>query len=118
MTITLNLENIGVREGTEVVQLYLSDRFASMARPVMELGGFARVNLQPGEKAAVTFYVRPSQLAFLDREMHWLVEKGDVDVLVGASAGDIRLKDSFRITQNLIIEGKTRAFWAESSVNQ
>lgn len=115
VTITVTVANTGKREGTEVVQLYLSDRYASMARPSMELAGFKRVSLLPGTRATVCFCLRPSQLAFLDREMRWLIEEGEIDVLVGASAGDIRLTDTFRITQSQIIDGKTRAFWAETS---
>lgn len=115
-TISVTVTNTGEREGTEVVQLYLSDRYASMARPALEFAGFQRVSLATGAQATVAFTVRPTQLAFLDREMRWLVEEGEVDVLVGASAGDIRLTDMFRITNSQHIAGKTRAFWAESAL--
>ena len=69
--------NTGSRAGTEVVQLYLRDEQACMVRPVQELVGFARVALEPGESRQVCFTFRPDRMAFLNREMRWLVEKGD-----------------------------------------
>ena len=97
------------------MQLYLRDRFAGMTRPVKELAGFCRVHLGPGQAKRVTFTVQPSQLAFLDREMRWLVEAGDIDVEIGASSEDIRLHGSFRITESRIIDGAHRAFYAKAA---
>lgn len=112
ITVSLKLKNVGLVAGTEVVQLYIRDRYASMVRPCMELAGFRRVRLEPGQERMVTFTLQASQLAFLDLQYRWLVEKGDVDLLVGASSQDIRLKSSVRITENTYIDGKNRAFWA------
>ncbi len=64
------------RAGTEVVQLYLRDPHASMVRPNMELQGFARVALAPGESKTVTFTVSPSQMVFLNGKNERLIEKG------------------------------------------
>ena len=111
VTITLDIENVGDLQGTEVIQLYCKDRFASQTRPVMELAGFKRVELQPGERKKVSFQLEPSQLAFLDKNMKWKIEAGDIDVLVGSSSNDIRLQDSFRITSDQYIEGRTRKFY-------
>lgn len=111
--ISVSIENTGNMEGTEVVQLYLRDRFASMTRPVLELAGFARISLLPGEKQVVTFKVMPSQMAFLDRNMQWKIEKGDIDVFVGSSSNDIRCESAFKISDDLYIEGRKRAFFAE-----
>ncbi|WP_404594550.1 glycoside hydrolase family 3 N-terminal domain-containing protein [Paenarthrobacter histidinolovorans] len=106
------IANTGERAGTEVVQLYASDRFASASRPVMELIGFRRVTLEPGQKTRVNFHIEASQLAFLDAGMHWKVEAGDVDLLVGASSADIRLKSSIHIESDARIDGKDRSFYA------
>jgi len=106
------VRNSGDHAGDEIVQLYVSDRFASMTRPNMELAGFARVSLQPGEEKRVSFILQVSQLAFLDRQMQWRVEAGDIDVLVGASSADIRLHDSFRILEDRLVDPKRRAFYA------
>ena len=114
--IELDIENTGNCAGDEVVQLYLRDPYASIARPVKELAGFARVHLAAGEKKHVAFTVQASQTAFLDREMKWKVEKGNIEVQVGSSSEDIRLEDEFTITENAWIEGRNRGFYADVEV--
>ena len=114
--ICVDVTNTGSAAGDEVVQLYLRDRYASMTRPVMELVGFKRLYLLPGERKKVRFVVDMSQTAFLDRKMKWKIEAGDIDVFVGASSADIRLEDSFKITDDLIVDGKTRGFYAKAEV--
>ena len=84
--------NTGPRAGDEVVQLYVRDVLASVARPVMQLAGFQRVHLAPGEAADVAFEIGPEQLHMLDKSMHWVVEPGAFRVMVGASSKDIRLR--------------------------
>ena len=113
--ISLNVENTGGLRGDEVVQLYLRDRFASMVRPVKELAGFLRITLEPGECKRIVFLVHASQSAFLDREMRWKVEKGMIDVEVGSSSEDIRLKGVYRIKEDAWISGKDRAFYAKAN---
>lgn len=113
--ISLNVENTGGCKGDEVVQLYLRDRFASMVRPVKELAGFLRITLDPGECKRIVFLVHASQSAFLDREMRWKVEKGMIDVEVGSSSEDIRLKGAYRIKEDAWISGKDRAFYAKAN---
>ena len=110
------VENTGDRAGDEVVQLYLRDRFASMTRPVKELTGFCRIHIEPKEKIRVTFTVKADQTAFLDREMRWKVERGDIDVEIGSSSEDIRLTGEFRITQDQWINGAERTFYAASEM--
>lgn len=114
--ISVDIKNAGGADGTEIVQLYLRDRYASMVRPVMELAGFARVELLAGEQKTVTFTVHPSLTAFLDVQHKWKVEAGDVDVLIGASSEDIRLEGSFHITEDQYIEGENRAFYAAVAI--
>lgn len=116
MEISLVIENTGEVSGTEVVQLYLRDEQASMTRPVKELQGFARVSLAPGEEKKVVFRVSPSQTAFLDEDMRWKIEKGEIKVQVGASSEDIRLEDAFSINEDLWIEGRERRFYADATV--
>ena len=106
----------GGRDGDEVVQMHMRDCFASQTRPMTELAGFKRLHLSVGERKTVTFRMKASQLAFLDREMRWKVEKGDFEILVGASSKGIHLKESFTVTDDLRVDGKTRGFWAEASV--
>ncbi|HEV8447860.1 MAG TPA: glycoside hydrolase family 3 N-terminal domain-containing protein [Gemmatimonadaceae bacterium] len=86
------VKNTGTRAGDEVVQLYVRDLLASVARPVMQLGGFRRLHLAPGAGQDIAFTVGREQLQMLDRDLHWLVEPGTFRVLIGASSRDIRLR--------------------------
>lgn len=112
--ISVTVKNTGEVAGTEVVQLYLKDVYASMTRPVMELAGFIRVELEPGESADVTFTADPSQLAFLDREMKWKIEAGTIQAMIGASSADIRYAVELTITEDRYIDGKMRRFYADA----
>jgi beta-glucosidase len=78
--------NVGGRDGTEVVQLYVRDEVASVARPDQQLIGFARVSLDPGSSALVTFEVHPSRLAFYDESMQFVTEPGTFHFTVGGSS--------------------------------
>lgn len=91
-TITFDLCNTGSRSGTEVVQFYGKDLYASMVRPVKELIDFKRITLAPGEKKKVTFVFEPKQMAFLNENMYWMVERGEIQLMIGASSEDIRLE--------------------------
>jgi beta-glucosidase len=84
--------NTGAVAGDEVVQLYVRDVLASVARPVTELKGFARVRLAPGESREVAFPLGPEHLRMLDGGMRWVVEPGSFRVMVGASSKDVRLR--------------------------
>lgn len=86
------LTNTGDREGDEVVQLYVRDELASVARPVMSLQGFQRVHLQPGESREMSFPLTPDALTMLDLELRPQIEPGSFAVMIGASSRDIRLR--------------------------
>lgn len=96
-TIRCSVKNTGTRAGDEVVQLYLRDVLASMARPVMELKGFRRVRLEPGASAEVSFTLGPEELRMLDRDMTWIVEPGAFRVMIGSSSKDIRLRGELTV---------------------
>jgi len=98
IAIACTVTNSGARAGDEVVQLYIRDLVASVTRPVRQLVGFARVELAPGQARRVTFRLDPSQLAFFDAAMRFVVEPGEFQVMVGASSADLRLEGGFRIT--------------------
>lgn len=104
--------NAGECEGDEVVQLYLTDKYAGMTRPVKELAGFKRISLKPGQRKTVIFEVLASQMAFLDRDMRWKIEKGDIGVEIGSSSCDIRLTGEYRVKNDGWIAGKDRGFYA------
>ena len=87
-----------------------------IGRPVKELVGFAKVNLQPGEEKTVCLSLPMSQLAFLDADMRWKVEHGKVELMVGASSEDIRGKAEFRIVGDAYPDGKNRSFVADTKI--
>jgi beta-glucosidase len=84
--VTVDVSNTGTREGDEVAELYIHQRVASVTQPVMQLKGFERVTLKPGEKRAVSFTVTPEMLSIWNIDMHQAVEPGVFDVMVGASS--------------------------------
>jgi beta-glucosidase len=89
--VSIEVTNSGDRPGVEVVQLYVSDEEASVARPRRELKGFYRVDLQPGQTATVRMPVVPRDLCFWDpAEGGWKAEPGRFAIEIGASAADIR----------------------------
>jgi beta-glucosidase len=114
--ISCTVTNTGNFEGDEVVQLYVSDRYASMVRPNKELAGFKRLTLKPGESCKVTFTLHASQLAFLDKKMQWIVEAGEVDVFIGASANDMAVKGSFEISDTVILPNSEREYFAQAAI--
>ncbi|OYV99064.1 MAG: hypothetical protein B7X11_05625 [Acidobacteria bacterium 37-65-4] len=96
-SVTCTVTNTGTRAGNEVVQLYIRDELASLARPVIELKGFQRIQLQPGETRNVTFSLGWDQLKMLDEQMTWVVEPGNFRIMVGASSKDVRLRGSLTV---------------------
>lgn len=86
---SITVENISARTGTEVVQLYLCDKAASVVRPVKELKGFQRVTLAPGEKKTVHFSITEEMLRFYTRSMEWASEPGVFRVMVGPNSSEL-----------------------------
>ena len=83
--------NTGTRRGSEVVQCYVADLDASVARPPQELKAFAKVVLDPGETTKVTLVLDRRAFAFWDAEGHdWMVEPGEFELRIGTSSRDIR----------------------------
>ena len=94
--IEVDVRNTGTRDGTEVVQLYLRDEVARVARPDRQLAGFTRMTLAPGESATARFRVDPSQLAYYDEQMRLVIEPGDVRVMAGGLEAGFALTGSER----------------------
>jgi beta-glucosidase len=90
--VTCKVTNAGTRAGDEVVQLYVHDEIASVARPVMELKGFRRIHLEPGETIEVPFLITPATLSMLNQQLRQAVEPGDFRIMIGSSSKDIRLR--------------------------
>jgi beta-glucosidase len=102
--IALDVRNSGARDGDEVVQLYVRDMVASVARPEHILLGFARVTLAAGQSQRIVFSVHPSRLAFYDPQMRFVTEPGEFTFSIGASSADIRA------SQTVTLSGQTVAY--------
>lgn len=103
-TLSCIIKNTGNRDGEEVVQLYITDQLATVARPVMELKGVQRIFLKAGESRQVHFEINPQMLSMLNAEMKKEVEPGNFIIMIGASSRDIRLKGMLEVTDTMAKE--------------
>lgn len=96
--VAFTVKNSGKRAGKEVCQLYVRDVTASVQRPVKELKGFAKIELQAGESREIVFELNERAFAFYDTDKKgWVVEAGDFEIMVGSSSRDIRLSKTIAI---------------------
>jgi len=87
-----DVTNTGSRQGSEVVQMYIRDLVSSVTRPVKELKGFRRIDLDAGETATVKFDISAEHLAFWDVNMKYRAEPGEFEIMVGNSSRDADLQ--------------------------
>jgi len=93
--VSLDVENVGGRDGADVVQVYVSPQSSHVSRPPRELKGFVKADLRAGEKRRVDITVLRRDLAYWDDRTHgWVVEEGEYRFDIGASSRDIRLTAS------------------------
>ena len=92
ITASVTVTNTGAVEGTEVVQLYIRDMVGSIARPVQELKGFERINLKPGESRNVNFTINTDLLKFYNKDLNYVCEPGDFEVMVGTDSRNVQRK--------------------------
>lgn len=98
ITVSIPITNTGMREGAEIVQLYIHDVKSTLPRPVKELKGFCKVQLAPGETKKAVFTICKNDLSFFDdTQRKWIAEPGAFEVLIAASATDIRSKLMFEL---------------------
>jgi beta-glucosidase len=88
--VQVDVRNTGAVAGDEVVQLYIRDDISSVTRPVLELKGFKRITLQPGEQQTVTFDIKPSDLQFYNAAMVRVVEPGSFTIHAGADSAHLK----------------------------
>jgi beta-glucosidase len=100
LEVQFTLTNTGNYNGEEVVQFYLRDLLASVARPVIELKGFKRVFLKKGESRKLSFTITPEMLQMLNEDMEKVIEPGAFRLMIGASSNDIRLREVFEVEED------------------
>jgi beta-glucosidase len=101
ITVNVDVTNTGRRAGEEVVQLYVQHVASKVPRPLIELRGYKRIALKPGETRAVALPLRAADLAYWDTTTHkWVVEAGTVRLRVGASSADLRLETDLQVRVN------------------
>ncbi|GAA4943742.1 beta-glucosidase BglX [Algibacter agarivorans] len=88
ISVSVDIKNIGKRDGKEVVQLYIRDLFGSITRPVKELKGFELVNIKAGETKTIQFTLNKETLGFYNNESEYVIEPGDFKVFVGGSSAE------------------------------
>jgi beta-glucosidase len=90
LTVSVPVTNAGKYSGEEVVQLYISDPAASVARPVKELKGFQKIRLEAGEKKTVEFTVTTNDLKFFNSDLVYDWEPGEFIVHIGTNSKDVQ----------------------------
>jgi beta-glucosidase len=88
--VEVDVRNTGKLRGDEVVQLYIRDDVSSVTRPLLELKGFQRVTLEPGEQRTLGFDIKPSDLWFYNAEMKRVVEPGTFSIFAGPNSVDLK----------------------------
>jgi beta-glucosidase len=81
--ISVDVSNSGTLSGKEVVQLFVSDLYASITPSVKRLRGFEKIAIAPGQKKTISFILTASDLAFISKDLKWITEAGDFDVEIG-----------------------------------
>jgi beta-glucosidase len=116
LAIRVDVVNTGSRPGDEVVQLYVRDEEATVARPVIELRGFARVHLAPGERRTVTFLLAAEQFAYTGMDHRRVVEPGRVSLFVGSSSAALPLRAAIELTGPVVEVIERERFFTVTTV--
>ena len=88
--VSIDVTNIGKKDGEEVVQLYIRDLVGSTTRPVKELKGFEKVSIKAGETKKVSFTINEEMLKFYNYDLEFVAEPGDFDVMIGGNSRDVK----------------------------
>lgn len=100
ITVSADITNSGNRAGDEVVQLYVRHLGSKVARPKRDLRGYQRITLAPGQTKTVAFKLPASSLAYWDENANrWVIEEDSVEIEIGASSSDIRLRKTIRVAR-------------------
>ncbi|MEU0588725.1 glycoside hydrolase family 3 N-terminal domain-containing protein [Streptomyces sp. NPDC006132] len=113
--ITVTVENAGDRPGVELVQLYVEDDAPGISRPALQLAGFHRLGLQPGERATVTFAFDLPLLAYLSLDDRWVVDPGPMWISVGSSSSDLPLRSRLDVVGDTADVTERRVYLTHST---
>lgn len=91
LTASVTVTNTGKMEGKEVVQLYIHDVVGANTRPVKELKGFQKIDLQPGESKTVSFNISTNDLKYYHTDMSYGWEAGDFEIMIGSSSQEVKV---------------------------
>lgn len=109
MKVSVKVSNKGSRDGEEIVQLYIRDNISSVTRPIKELKGYKRMQLNSGETKEVEFLLDAQALGFFDAKMNFIVEPGEFTIMVGPSSRDKDLiKTNITINQKIILQSNNK----------
>ena len=114
--VDVTVSNTGERDGDEIVQLYTHTLSASVTRPIKELKGFQRVPLKAGETRTITFEINLKQLAYYDIDMRYVIPKGEIEVMVGSSATDLPLRETF-VIEGDEVEVQDKIFFSDTMIH-
>lgn len=110
--VTVQIKNTGERAGKEVVQLYVRDTESFVVRPIKELKGFEKVELQPGETKSVVFELSKRAFAYYNEDLKdWHVETGAFEILVGNSSANLHLRETVKVKSTVALP-KTYNFYS------
>jgi beta-glucosidase len=116
ITVSVTVTNTGKLQGDEVVQLYGVDEIASVVRPQKELIGFKRITLESGKSVQVTFVFRLDQLAFINLQNKWVVEKGVFSFFIGKDANTSVYTTTYCQEKTILIDHTKRGFYADAKL--
>ena len=92
LEVSISIKNIGDRDGSEVVQLYVRDLVASTTRPIKELKGFEKLALKVGESKEVQFELTKQDLKFYNFDIDFVFEPGEFDIMIGPNSRDLKIE--------------------------
>ncbi len=98
ITASILLKNTGNMAGEETVQLYIRDLAGSVTRPVKELKGFQKINLNAGEMKKVEFTITENDLKFYNSELRYMAEPGEFKLFIGTNSRDVK-EAGFRLVK-------------------
>ena len=118
LEVSCAVKNTGAVAGDEVVQLYTSFFGAHVTRPAMELRGFKRLTLAPGETAKVTFRLDTKQMGYYNENMDFVVEPGQLTVMVGDSSYNLPLREKVELTGSAVNVMGRRVYTCPAEVSR